>query len=86
MPRRPSKNTVAKLIEFPQELAVEVEGFAKSRGETFKKVTTDALRRHLDNPPPPPVTPSLPPLPPFPPEPPAPAIPAAKKPRKAKGK
>ena len=61
MPTRPSKNVVGKYLEFPPELAGEVETFAKSREQTFKSVVVEALRRHLQNPPP---IPELPPLPP----------------------
>jgi hypothetical protein len=62
MPNRPSKNVVGKYLEFPPDLADEVDQFAKARGATFKSVVMEALRRHLDNPPPPPAAP--PPLPP----------------------
>jgi hypothetical protein len=64
MPTRPSKNVVGKYLEFPTEIAEEVDGFAKSRGQTFRAVVIEALRRHMDNPPPPPKPPELPPLPP----------------------
>lgn len=82
MPARPSKNVTQKMIEFPTELASEVEAFAKSRGQTFKAVVVAALRRHLDNPPPPP-TPD-PPLPPVTVT--GPATAAEKTPRKGKKK
>lgn len=66
MPVRPSKNVVQKMIEFPPELAEEVEAFASTREQTFKAVVCRALRRHLDNPPP--LPPADPPLPDSPPE------------------
>jgi hypothetical protein len=78
MPIRPSKNVVQKIIEFPPELAAEVETFAESRGLPFKAIVLRALRRHLDHPPPEP--PPDPPLPPCEPDPPKPA----KKPRAKK--
>jgi hypothetical protein len=52
MPIRPSKNVVAKYLELPPGLAREVEKFAKSRGQSFKGVVVEALRRHLAYPPP----------------------------------
>jgi len=67
MPTRPSTNVVAKYLEFPADLAAEVASVADRRGQTFKAVVVDALRRHLANlpdPPPPPAP--LPPLPPVP--------------------
>jgi hypothetical protein len=69
MPIRPSKNIVPKYIEFPSELASETEAFAKDRGETFREVVIQALRRHMANPPPPPVPLPPPPLVPLPPVP-----------------
>jgi hypothetical protein len=63
MPVRPSKNVVQKLIEFPPEVASEVERFAAGRGETFKAVVLHALRRHLKYPPPPPEPEPAEPLP-----------------------
>ena len=54
MPIRPSKNVVQKIVEFPPELAAEVQAFADGRGESFKAVVLHALRRHLKYPPPPP--------------------------------
>lgn len=65
MPTRPSKNVVQKMIEFPPELAAEVETFAGGRGQSFKEVVCRALRRHMDNPPP---VVKDPPLPDGPPE------------------
>lgn len=85
MPTRPSKNVVAKYLEFPPDLAGEVEAFAESRGQTFKGVVVDALRRHLANPPPPPVPQALPPLPPVTSSEPAGAVGAAPK-GKGRGK
>jgi hypothetical protein len=64
MPTRPSKNVVGKYLEFPPGLAGAVERFAKARGQSFKAVVVEALRRHMANPPP---LPELPPLPPVPP-------------------
>lgn len=63
MPTRPSKNVVQKLIEFPPEVAAEVEAFAAGRGETFRAVVLHALRRHLKYPPPPPAPEPTEPLP-----------------------
>lgn len=80
MPIRPSKNVVQKIIEFPPELAAEVEEFAESRGLPFKAVVLRAMRRHLDNPPP--LPPPDPPLPDCEPDPPKPVT--AKKPRARK--
>lgn len=79
MPTRPSKNVVQKMIEFPPELAVEVEAFADARQQTFKAVVLRALRRHLDNPPP--LPPPDPPLPPTTPDPPAEAPKRGRKPK-----
>lgn len=64
MPVRPSKNVVQKMIEFPPEVAGEVDAFAAGRGESFKAVVLHALRRHLKYPPPPPVPEPAEPLPP----------------------
>jgi hypothetical protein len=69
MPIRPSKGIVPKYIEFPSELATETEAFAKGRGESFREVVIQALRRHMANPPPPPVPLPPPPLVPLPPVP-----------------
>jgi len=79
MPTRPSKNVVQKMIEFPPELAAEVDQFAEKREQTFKAVVLRALRRHMDSPPPPP--PPDPPLPPCEPD-----SPPAKKARKPRAK
>ena len=54
MPKRPSKDVVQKMIEFPTDQAAVVEAFAAARGETFRAVVLHALRRHLKYPPPPP--------------------------------
>jgi hypothetical protein len=70
MPVRPSKNVTGKYIELPSELAAEVDKFAEKRGESFKAVVVDALRRHMAYPPPPPVPVAPPPLPPITPLPP----------------
>lgn len=81
MPVRGSKNVVQKVIEFPPELAEEVERFAEGRELTFKAVVLRALRRHLDSPPPHVPDPPLPPCEPDS----APAPKPAKKPRAKKG-
>lgn len=77
MPVRPSKNVVGKYLEFPPELAAELESFATDRGQTFRSVVLDACRRHLKHPPPPPVPQPDPSDVPFP---------AARKPRKGGAK
>ena len=40
MPKRPSKNVVQKLIEFPPEQSEEVQKFADARGESFRSRST----------------------------------------------
>ena len=51
-------------IELDIALTDQAKAFAKSRGETFRKVVEDALRRHMAYPPP--VEPPPPPAPPPP--------------------
>jgi hypothetical protein len=76
MPTRPSKDPrVQKIVELAPAFAEEVMRFAASRGETFRAVVTEALRRHMAYPPPAPEPAPLPP--------PAP-LPDAGKPRAAK--
>ena len=61
MPTVERKGKTPKYIEFPTELAVRLQTFADGRGESFTFHVLEAVRRHLDYPPPP--RPSPPPLP-----------------------
>jgi hypothetical protein len=63
MPAKAGRDVVAKLLEFPPDLATEVQAFADGRGETFRKVVLDACRRHLRYPPASPPDPAAEPLP-----------------------
>lgn len=63
MPSTPRPNVVGKFLEFPRELAAELEAFAAARGQTFRAVVMDACRRHLRHPPPPPPDPADEPFP-----------------------
>jgi hypothetical protein len=75
---RPGKKGV--YIEFDLDFLSTAQGFAESRGESFKEVVMQAIRRHMANPPPPPVPVTPPPLVPLPPvASPATAKPTAKK-------
>lgn len=51
MPRRPSKNVVAKYVEFTPELVRQFEALAEQNGRSFKAELEDAMDRHLENPP-----------------------------------
>jgi hypothetical protein len=63
MPIRPSKNVAAKYLEFDPAFLEEAETFAKKRGQSFKSVVVEALKRHMANPPPLPADIPLPPVP-----------------------
>ncbi len=52
MPIRPSKDVKAKYLELPIDLDSAVNDFAADRGQTYRSVVVDALRRHLAYPPP----------------------------------
>ena len=65
MPTNRTKGVKGVYVELPPEVLDEAKQFAETRGETFREVVTQALRRHLAYPPPPPPPPA-PPLP-FPP-------------------
>ena len=83
MPKQPVKGTKQVLLELPEQLVRDGKDFAQSRGESFKEVVIQALRRHMAFPPPPPppvVPPPLPPIAPLPP------VPAATQPVAKKGK
>ena len=65
MPTNRTKGVKGVYVELPPELIDEAKQFADKRGETFREVVTEALRRHLAYPPPPPPSPAPPPpLPP----------------------
>lgn len=53
MPIRPSKGRRQIALELPIALADELDAFAARRGEKKWEVVAQALRRHMDNPPPP---------------------------------
>lgn len=63
MPIRPSKNVAAKYLEFDPVFLADVEAFAENRGQSFKAVVVEALKRHMANPPPLPSEVPLPPVP-----------------------
>jgi hypothetical protein len=68
MPKRPVEGTKQVLLELPEELVQAAKAFAELRGESFKYVVIEALRRHMAFPPSPPPPPAAPPPPePFPP-------------------
>jgi hypothetical protein len=66
MSQKPVEGTGQVNAELPVELLDELKRFAKGRGEKVREVIAQALRRHMDNPPPPPVPAYAPPLPPVP--------------------
>lgn len=66
MASKPVKGTKQVLIELPEPLVVEAKAFATERGQTFKDVVVEAMRRHLAYPPPAPQPVTVPPPVPFP--------------------
>ena len=64
MPIRPSKGRRQIALELPMALADELEAFAARRSEKKWEIVAQAIRRHMDNPPPP--VREFPPLPPVP--------------------
>ncbi len=64
MPKNPMKGTKQVLMELPEGFVQDVKTFAMDRGQTFKDVTIEALKRHMAYPPPKPEPPKeLPPVP-----------------------
>jgi hypothetical protein len=59
--RRSTPGTKQVGLELAGALVDELRRFAAGRAETMRQVVEQALRRHMDNPPP------IPPLPPLPP-------------------
>jgi hypothetical protein len=57
--RRATPGTKQLGLELAESLAGELRRFAAGRSETMRQVVEQALRRHMDNPPP---IPKLPPL------------------------
>lgn len=67
MPKNPTKGTKQVLLELPESLVEQAKEFASSRGETFKQMVIEAIRRHMAYPSPPPPPPAPEPTPaPFP--------------------
>jgi hypothetical protein len=66
MPIRPSKWFKGVYVELTPDVIEQAKQFAKDRGEKFRDVVEQALRRHMAYPPPveQPPTPAPPPVPP----------------------